>query len=107
MFDLLFIIVPVFIVVIFIIVIAQMVSPKFRGKLMSRQIKATKYMMDESKDDIKNISTNMADATKDSIEITTRAIKDGITKDDGIYCKYCGSLIDGDSKFCKNCGKEQ
>lgn len=107
MFDALFIIAPIFIVVVFILVVAQIVSPKFRGKLMSRQIKATKYMMDESKDDIKNISTNMADATKDGIEITTRAIKNGLTKDESIYCKHCGNLIDKDSKFCKNCGGEQ
>ena len=49
----------------------------------------------------------MADATKDGIEITTRAIKDGLTKDERVYCKHCGSLIDKDSKFCKNCGGEQ
>ena len=72
---------------------------------MSKQIKATKYMMDDSKDDIQDVSTNLAKATKDSIEITTRAIKKGFT-DDCIYCKHCGSSIDKDSKFCKKCGKE-
>lgn len=64
-------------------------------------------MMDESKDDIESISTNMANATKDSIEITTRAIKKGFTEKENIFCKHCGSKIDEDSKFCKNCGKEQ
>ena len=107
MVKVLFIFVPVFIVCVFILVIAQIISPKFRGKMMSRQIKAAKYMMDESKDDIRNISTNMADATKDGIEITTRAIKDGLIKDERVYCKHCGSLINKDSKFCKNCGGEQ
>lgn len=107
MVKVLFIFVPVFIACVFILVVAQLISPKFRSKIMSRQIKAAKYMMDESKDDIRNISTNMADATKDGIEITTRAIKDGLTKDERVYCKHCGSLIDKDSKFCKNCGGEQ
>ncbi|MCI9280992.1 MAG: hypothetical protein HFI49_01860 [Bacilli bacterium] len=107
MVNVLFIFVPIFIVCVFILVIAQIISPKFRGKMMSRQIKAAKYMMDESKDDIRNISTNMADATKDGIEITTRAIKDGLIKDERVYCKHCGSLINKDSKFCKNCGGEQ
>ena len=75
---------------------------------MSRQIKVTKYMLDESKDDIRDISTNMADATKDGIETTVRAIKKGIVDDEeDIYCKHCGSRIDKDSKFCKSCGKEQ
>lgn len=107
MVNVLFIFVPIFIVCVFILVIAQIISPKFRGKMMSRQIKAAKYMMDESKDDIRNISTNMADATKDGVEITTRAIKDGLIKDERVYCKHCGSLINKDSKFCKNCGGEQ
>ena len=75
---------------------------------MSRQIKATKYMVDESKEDLQDISTNMADATKDGIETTVRAIKKGIVDDEkDIYCKHCGNKIDSDSKFCKNCGKEQ
>jgi hypothetical protein len=92
---------------IFILVFAMMFSPKLRGKMMSKQVKSMKYMMDESKDDIQSISTNMADATKDGIETTTRAIKKGFTEEDSIYCKYCGAKIDKDSKFCKSCGKEQ
>lgn len=130
MFDALFVIVPIFIVVVFILVIAQIISPKFRGKLMSRQIKATKYMMDEVKDDLTDLGTTVgniginaqkdilnqnentlkdlnkrqANIDKEGIEIRTRAIKDGLTKDEGIYCKHCGTLIDKDSKFCKNCG---
>lgn len=107
MFDIMFIIVPIFIAIVFILVIASIISPKFRGKMMSRQIKATRYMMDESKEDIKDISDDMADATKNSIETTMRAIKKGFTEDEKIYCKYCGNKIDNDSKFCKNCGKEQ
>ena len=84
-----------------------MFSPKVRGKMMSNQIKSMKYMMDESKDDIENVSTNMAGATKDGIKITAHAIKEGLTEEEKAYCKHCGSRIDKDSKFCKNCGKEQ
>ena len=91
---------------IFILAIISAISPKFRGKMMSRQVKSMKYMVDESKDDFKSISTNMADATKEGIKTTVRAIKEGLNEED-IYCKYCGSQIDSDSKFCKKCGKEQ
>lgn len=94
-------------ILIFILTFVLMFSSKAKGKLLSNQIKAMKYMMDESKDDIENISTNMADATKDGVEITARAIKKGFTEEEGIYCKYCGSKIDSDSKFCKKCGKKQ
>lgn len=106
MFDAIFIIVPIFIGLVFVFMVAMLVSPKFRGKLMSHQVKATKYMMDESKEDFKSISDNMAYATKDGIKTTARAIKEGFSKD-SIYCKHCGSEIDSDSKFCKKCGKEQ
>ena len=96
-----------FAIFIFIMTFVFIFSSKARGKMMSKQVKATKYMMDESKDDISSISTNLADATKDGVETTTRAIKKGLTDDEVIYCKYCGSKIDKDSKFCKDCGKEQ
>ncbi len=106
LFDAMFIIVPIFIAIVFILVIAMFISPKFRGKMMSRQVKAQKYMMDESKEDIKSISDNMAYATKDSIKTAVGAFKEGFS-DNNVFCKYCGSEIDADSKFCKKCGKEQ
>ncbi len=86
--------------------IVMMFSPKLRGKMMSKQVKATKYMMDESKGDIKNISNEMAYATKDGIRTTVSAIKEGLSENN-VYCKHCGASIDADSKFCKSCGKEQ
>ena len=120
--------VPVFAVCVFIFSLVMFLSPKLRGKIMARQIKATKHMMSYSKEDLedlanmgidikkniidenettlKEISKKEADIQKEGIEIKTRAIKDGFTKDK-IYCKHCGESIDEDSKFCKKCGKEQ
>lgn len=106
MFEMMFVIVPIFVAIMFIFTIALFISPKLRGKFMSNQIKAKKYMIEESKEDIKSISDNMAYATKDSVKLTANAIKEGFSSE-SIYCKYCGTLIDGDSKFCKKCGKEQ
>ena len=106
MFDVMFVIVPIIACLVFVFVIASFVSPKFRGKMMSSQIKAAKYMMDESKEDLKSVSDDIAYATKSGIKTTARAIKEGLTEDN-IYCKHCGSEIDSDSKFCKKCGKEQ
>lgn len=106
MFELMFIIVPLFIGITFIFTIAMIISPKLRGKMMSRQIRASKYMMDESKEDLKSISDGMAYATKDGIKTTARAIKEGFVGE-FVYCKHCGSKIESDSKYCKECGKEQ
>lgn len=130
--EILFYIVPILIGITFVLMIALMVSPKLRGKLMSSQIKATKHMMNYSKEDLKDILSTSADIginaekeildnneetmednvtrkaniNKKGIEITTNAIKEGLTRSK-IYCKHCGKLIDEDSKFCKSCGKEQ
>jgi len=132
MFDIMFTIVPIMVICTFIFTFAMMLSPKLRGKFMSRQLKATKYMMDESKDDLtdiatiagnvsinsrknildenedtlRNMATRSANINKEGIEITARAIKDGLSRN-SIYCKHCGHSIDEDSKFCKFCGKEQ
>lgn len=130
--EILFFIIPILVVLIFIFTIALMVSPKLRGKWMSKQIEATKHMMEYSKDDLKDIlSTSKsvevnaekeildnneeimkdnvkrnANINKEGIEITAKAIKDGLTNNK-VYCKYCGKLIDSDSKYCKVCGREQ
>lgn len=130
--EILFYIVPILIGITFVLMIALMISPKLRGKLMSSQIKATKHMMEYSKEDLKDILSTSADIginaekeildnneetmednvtrkaniNKKGIEITTNAIKEGLTRSK-IYCKHCGKLIDDDSKFCKSCGKEQ
>ena len=108
-FNIIFICAAVIIGLGFIFTILMMVSPKFKGKMMSRQVKAAKYMMEDSKEDLKEISDDMAYASKDSITTATRAIKKGLKdeKNSSLYCKNCGSEIDADSRFCKKCGKEQ
>ena len=132
MFNAMFIVVPILVLCGFVFTFSMMFSPKLRGKFMARQMKSMKYMMDESHDDLTNMATmagNMgvqirknimdenedvlrdlskreAEIAKDKIEITARAIKDGLSVNQ-IYCKHCGKMIDEDSKFCKSCGKEQ
>ena len=132
-FNIMFIIVSIFILIVFIFVILSIISPKFRGKIMSRQVKATKHMINYSKDDLEDIGTNLgnvavnmkknildeneeklrevmnqeADIKKDYVKTMASAVHDGFTNDDIMYCKHCGSMIDSDSSFCKNCGKKQ
>lgn len=108
MVNVLLIMAPIILGLIVIVIMMLFFNPtKITGKMLSKQIKTMKSVVDETKDDIESISTNMANASKEGVEITARAIKDGFTKDDSMYCKYCGSKIDKDSKFCKECGKEQ
>ena len=80
-----------------------MLNPNLQGKMLSSQVKS-KYMMDDSKDTLKNLTDDMTDITKDSVEATARAVKKGLTEEDGVACPHCGKKIDKDSKYCKYCG---
>lgn len=130
-FSIMFTIVSIFIGIVFILVIAMIISPKLRAKLMHRQVKSLKYMTEYSKKDmedikynledaminadnrmyeenydkIKNVNTKKAETISDSIKIKTNAIKEGLSSSKE-YCKYCGEIIDNDSVFCKKCGKQ-
>ena len=58
--NILFYIVPILIAITFIFTIALIFSPKLRGKMMSKQIKATKHMLDYTKDDLQDIMITSA-----------------------------------------------
>jgi len=107
-------------------------NPKLRAKIMGRQIKSMKYMLDENEEmltelskkganiNIKSkkhildeneemlteLSKKGANISKEGIKITASALKEGLTGNQ-VYCKYCGKSIEEDSVFCKNCGKKQ
>lgn len=135
--HIIFYIVPILIAITFIFTIALIFSPKLRGKMMSKQIKATKHMLDYTKDDLQDLMTTSAtmgidtektildknedtlrnnvirkaNINKEGIEITTKAIKDGLSSGSDNknteYCIECGKKIPTDAKFCLYCGKEQ
>lgn len=90
----------------FIIIIGSfitMLNPNIQGKILSKQVKSLRNMMDESKDTLKSLADDMADINADSIEATAKAVKKGLTSDD-VICVHCGKKIDKDSKYCKYCG---
>ena len=129
MFDIMFVIVPILVFAGFVFTFALLLSPKLRGKLMSKQIDAANYMIKESKnslsdlagtaldikknilneneDTLKEMYTKEAEIAKEGLKIKTSAIKEGLSGTKNIYCKHCGALIDSDSRFCKSCGKKQ
>lgn len=129
-FNIIFTVVMIFSLLIFGVVFAMILSPKLRSKMMKHQIKATKYMMEDSQEELSDIAavssniaiksrkkvldeneelltemaTRNASINKEGVEITARAIKKGLSKQ-VVHCKYCGKEIDDDSVFCKFCGK--
>ena len=95
---------------IIIFVILSLFSPRVQGKMMKTTAKtgtiAEKEILDENEDIMSSNERRKANIKKEGIEVTARAIKDGLTSNK-IYCRYCGASIESDSRFCKNCGKEQ
>ena len=128
-FNIMFVVVPILVFAGFIFTFALILSPKLRGKMMSKQIDAANHMMKssrnslsdlasttleikkniltENEDMLKEMYTKEAEIEKEGIRIKTSAIKDGLGGIVTKYCKYCGSSIDSDSTFCKSCGKRQ
>lgn len=98
------IIVPIIMIASIIFSILLMTNSKIRGKIMAKNIKAAKYMMDETKEDLKAINDIGAYAQSDAIKSKVRAIKQGLQ--DEIFCKYCGKNIEEDSTYCKHCGEK-
>ena len=68
----------------------------FKPEISKIRNKTIKYIQEENKEDIKDITTT-------TVEIISEAI-DEVTKET-MYCKHCGKIIEIDSKFCKHCGK--
>ena len=131
--NIIFTVVSIFIPVVFIFVIAMLISPKLRGKLMSHQIKSIKHMTNYSKEDLKEISTNMQDMAikskktvldnnedilkdmtireanieNEGLKIKLNTVKEELLTERNCFCKYCGKIITSDSIYCKHCGKKQ
>lgn len=107
LFNIIFIIVSIVAALIFIFTFFMMFSPKLKSKIMGQNIKATKYMLNDNEQELKDIAAKSAEINRIGVFETAKAIKEGLTSDDNfIKCKYCGSLIDKDSNFCKKCGKK-
>lgn len=130
--KIMFTIVPLLIAGIFIATFVMILSPKARGKMMSKNIKALKHMTDFSKEDLESIAKETAgvairskkqildeneellreindrqtELETEKLKKKVRAIKEEL-EGESIYCKHCGKLIDKDSRFCKSCGKAQ
>ena len=69
MFDVMFVVIPIFIGIVFIFVLAMIISPKFRGKMMARQVKSMKYMLDESKKDLEAMGGTAINVKKNIVDI--------------------------------------
>ena len=77
----------------------------FSPEIAKAKTRAARYIQEENKDDLTALASNTAEIMSDAVTTTTSAAIKGMRKT--IFCKHCGQEIDGDSKFCSFCGKEQ
>lgn len=75
----------------------------FRPEISKISTRSAKYILEENKEDLKDLSKTGAEIASGAISETVKAVKEGL--DTEVFCKYCGQRIDDDSKFCKYCGK--
>lgn len=107
-FSIMAVIIPILVICIFVFTFAMMFSPKLRAKIMSTgdiYINSTRNIISGNENELKDIVEKGSVLGSIAVEKTARAIKNG-SKDNMVYCKYCGKVIGSDSRFCKNCGKE-
>ncbi len=69
-------------------------------------IKVRSNIINNNEEILKETMDKGVDISKNAIKTIARSVKEGLSDDDSMYCKYCGAQIDSDSKFCKECGKE-
>ena len=100
----------VIMVLIFIILLINGTSQKGIEKNLTKALnavmKAQNNAINNNEEILRQSANKTADINKDAIKTMARSVKEGFTDDNSVYCKYCGTQVDADSKFCKKCGKE-
>ena len=82
----------------------------FSPNIAKLQVKTKKYLINENKEDLTDISSVSGDIAEPHVKKITKAVKEQLTDESGEnkkYCKYCGKPIDSDAIFCDKCGKKQ
>ena len=77
----------------------------FRPEIAKIGTKTAKYIQNQNKEDLKEMSTTSAEIKEEAVTKTVKAVKKGLQ--DSKFCKECGKEIDSDAKFCEHCGTKQ
>ena len=80
----------------------------FSTSIVKAQIKAQKYVVTQTKEDLKDVAEIHGEIIEPVSEKAARGAKKGFTQEEEKkFCKMCGLEIDKDAKFCEHCGAKQ
>lgn len=78
----------------------------FSPEMSRLATKSTKYIQQQNKDDLTDISNTNAEIASGAVVKTAKAVKEGL-KEENKFCTHCGESIPNDAKFCSKCGEKQ
>ena len=73
-----------------------------RREIMAYQLQ---QLMPLAQEGTEKMTPTAAKYSRTIVRETVKGLKEGLSEEER-KCKYCGTFVDGDSKYCKNCGKE-
>ena len=80
----------------------------FSTSIAKAQIKAQKYVVTQTKEDLKDVAEIHGEIIEPVSEKAARGAKKGFAQEEEKkFCKMCGLEIDKDAKFCEHCGAKQ
>ena len=78
----------------------------FSPEMSRLATKSAKYIQQQNKDDLTDISNTNAGIASGAVVKTAKAVKEGL-KEENKFCTHCGESIPNDAKFCSKCGEKQ
>ena len=79
----------------------------FSPSIAKAQIRAQKYVVTQTKEDLKDVAEIHGEIIEPVSEKAARGAKKGFSQEEKKFCKMCGLEIDKDAKFCEHCGAKQ
>ena len=100
----------VILIIVFIICLLTGTTEKNLEKTLTKYgnvgVRAQYNIINNNEEILRETANKTADIHKDAVKTVVHSIKEGLSNDNTVYCKHCGSQIDADSSFCKKCGEQ-
>ena len=80
----------------------------FLPQLAKWNIKLSKHIQEQNRDDLTSIANTGAKISEQAVETVAKSAKRGFDDEsEAKFCSQCGKKISNNAKFCSQCGAEQ